>query len=297
MDIKPNKIQFSDGIKGVFSLPPDITHKEELKTWVTERKFDSYVDEKYRMKRHTRKRNKLYSFIHPVSGKEVILKVSKIDKQYNFLRRINLLVSTFFSDYNSRAFNGSIQLKNIGINCANPVAYWTEYSNSLFRRKSYFMYEKIHASHSLFSFTQELLLENNKTNDELLIHLANKTINIIQHIHKAGFRQGDPHPGNFLISPPSQNINNLSINEINHMDMFIIDLDKFCKAKPLGRTLKRFFDLRCMRRCTLGPYNQYDMLKFYLQDEYSAIWDNVLRFWIRGGFNPFKWLKEPKRGQ
>jgi len=297
VDIKSNKIQFSDGAKGVLSLPPNITHKEDLKIWVAKRKFDSYVDEKYRMKRHTRKRNKLYSFIHPVFDKEVVLKVSNIDKQYNFLRRINLLISTFFSDYNFRAFNGSIQLKNIGINCANPVAYWTESTNSLFRNKSYYMYEKIHASHSLFSLSQELLLEDNKTSSELFTQLAIKTTDIVRHIHKAGFRQGDPHPGNFLISPPTQDFSNLNINEISDTDMFIIDLDKFCKSKPLGRTLKRFFDLRCMRRCTLGPYNQYDMLKFYLHDEYSTTWKCVLIFWIRGGFNPIKWLRTPKRGQ
>jgi len=235
-------------------------------------------------------------FYHPISNTEVVLKVSTIDKQYNFLRRINLLISTFLSDYNFRAFKGSIQLKKIGVNCANPIAYWTE-SNSLFRKTSYYMYDKIHASHSLFSMSQELLLESNKINDERFIQLANKTTDIIRHIHNSGFRQGDPHPGNFLMSSVTRNFSNLSIDEINHMDMFIIDLDKFCKAKPLGRFLKRFFDLRCMRRCTLGPYNQYDMLKFYLQDEYSAFWNNVLRFWIHGGFNPFKWLKEPKRGQ
>lgn len=297
MDIKLKKIQFSDGAKGVFSLPPDITNKEDLKTWIIEREFDIYVDEKYRMKRHTRKRNKLYSFIHPTFNKEVVLKVSNIDKQYNFLRRINLLISTFFSDYNLRAFNGSIQLKNIGINCANPVAYWTESSSSIFSKKSYYMYEKIHASHSLHSFSEELLRENKNANDELIAQLANKTVAIVRHIHKAGFRQGDPHPGNFLVSPPTQNISKLNIDELSNMSMFMIDLDKFCKAKPLGQTLKRFFDLRCMRRCTLGPYNQHDMLKFYLRDEYSTTWKNVLSFWIRGGFNPFKWFREPKRGQ
>ncbi|MBT8125442.1 MAG: hypothetical protein KJO81_11500, partial [Gammaproteobacteria bacterium] len=223
MDISSTKIKFSDGTKGMFSLPPNTELKENLKTWVIERKFDSYVDEKYRMMRHTRKRNKLYSFNHPISNTEVVLKVSTIGKQYNLLRRINLLISTFLSDYNFRAFKGSIQLKNIGVNCANPLAYWTE-SNSLFRKKSYYMYEKIHASHSLFSMSQKLLLENNKTNDERFIQLANKTTDIIRHIHKAGFRQGDPHPGNFLISPVTQNFSKLSINEINHMDMFIIDL-------------------------------------------------------------------------
>lgn len=297
MEIKLKKIQFIDGTKGVFSLPPDITHEENLKTWIIERKFDSYVDEKYRMNRHTRKRNRLYSFTHPASNQEVVLKVSNIDKQYNFLRRINLLISTFFSDYNFRAFNGSIQLRNIGINCANPVAYWTESSNSIFRKKSYYMYEKINASHSLHSFSQELLHEKSNSKDELFTQLANKTVDIVRQIHHAGFRQGDPHPGNFLVSPPTLDFSKLTLDELNNMRMFMIDLDKFCIAMPLGKTIKKFFDLRCMRRCTLGPYDQYDMLKFYLRDEYSTAWKNVLSFWIRGGFNLFKWFRTPKRGQ
>lgn len=296
MNIKPTKTKYLDGAKGAFSLSPDISHKNELKTWIIENKFETFVDEAHRMICHTRKRNKLYSFKHPLYNREVILKVSTIDKQYDLPRRINLLISTFFNDYNYRAFEGSILLKKIGVSCANPIAYWTK-SNSLFKKTSYYMYEKIHASHSLFSFSQDLLLTDKKTNNEKFSQLAIKTTDIVRHIHTAGFRQGDPHPGNFLVATNNQNISNLSIDEINHMKMYIIDLDKFYKSKPLGRTVKRFFDLRCMRRCTLGPYNQHDMLKIYLRDEYSTTWKYVLNFWIHGGFNPFKWFRTPKRGQ
>lgn len=297
MNIKPEKINFSDGAIGALTLPPDITQENRLKIWVTERKFDSYTTDRYRMNRHTRKRNKLYSFTHPAYNKEVVLKVSSIDNQYNLFRRINLLVSTFFSDYNFRAFNGSIQLNNIGVNCAKPVAYWTESTNSIFRKKSYYMYEKINASHSLHSFSLELSHDKNNTNNELFSQLANKTVGIVRAIHNAGFRQGDPHPGNFLVSPPKKNFSKLKAEELSQIEMFMIDLDKFSKAKTSSLTLKRFFDLRCMRRCTLGPYDQYDMLKFYLREEYSLIWKYVLGFWIHGGFNPFKWIRKPKRGQ
>ena len=296
MDIKSKIIQFSDGSKGVIALPPHIENREKLINWITENKFDSFACQEYRMQRHTRKRNKLYSFHHPIQNTEVILKVSTIDKQYPLLRRINLILSTLFSDYNFRAFKGSIELRNIDINCANPIAYWTQ-SHSIFKKKSYYLYEKIDANHSLFSFSQILLKQNNNDNDEIFNKLAKKTTDIIRQIHSAGFRQGDPHPGNFLIAAPASESYDYSIDEIINMDMFIIDLDKFCIAKPFGRTIKRFFDLRCMRRCTLGPYNQHDMLRFYLRDESSSIWNNVLSFWIHGGFNPAKWFRTPKRGQ
>ncbi len=296
MEIKPQKFQFKDGTKGEISISPDFQHKERLKSWIIEKKFNDYIDHKYRMDRHTRKRNKLYEFHHPVSGTNVILKVSTIDKQYKFLRRINLLISTLFSDYNFRAFKGSLELKNIGVNCANPLAYWTE-TNLFFKKNSYYLYDKIEASHSLFSFTQKLLPVEKYSNSDLYKLLAKRTTDIIQQIHSAGFRQGDPHPGNFLVSPLTKDSNNLSIDDIKQMDMFIIDLDKFSISKPLGPFLKRFFDIRCMRRCTLGPYNQQEMLKIYLQEDYSTIWKGVLYFWIRGGFNPAKWFRTPKRGQ
>ena len=296
MDIKASRIQFIDGAKGLLSIAPKIEPKDALISWIIEKKFNAYIDQKYRMKCHSRKRNKLYTFYHPIYKLDVVLKVSIIDKQYNYLRRINLLLSTLFNDYNYSAFNGSIELKNIGVNCANPIAYWTE-SSFLFRKKSYYMYEKIDAKYSLFSLSQELLPIGENNNDELYGLLAQRTTSIVRQIHQAGFRQGDPHPGNFLIPLFNQNKRELSIDDINNMEMFIIDLDKFSVSKSLGQTLKRFFDLRCMRRCTLGPYDQYDMLKFYLREEHSMIWEKVLKFWIHGGFNPFKWFRTPKRGQ
>lgn len=296
MDIILNKIRFSDGSKGVVSLSPNIENKEAIIKWIIENKFNSFTKQEYRMQRHTRKRNKLYSFQHPIQNTEVILKVSSIDKQYPLLRRVNLILSTLFSDYNFRAFKGSIELRNIDISCANPIAYWTQ-SYSIFKKKSYYLYEKINADHSLFSFSQTLLQKDRINNDEIFHRLAAKTTDIIRLIHNAGFRQGDPHPGNFLIATHESESKHLSIDEINSMRMFIIDLDKFCRAKPFGRTIKRFFDLRCMRRCTLGPYNQHEMLKLYLLDEYSSAWGYVLSFWIRGGFNPYKWFKAPKRGR
>ncbi len=296
MDIKPQKIEFEDGTKGEISISPNFLPNEILKSWIIEKRFNEYTDEKYRMDRHTRKRNKLYEFVHPLTNSNVILKVSTIDKQYNFLRRINLLLSTLFSDYNFRAFKGGLELKKIGVSCQNPIAYWTE-SNFFFNKNSYYLYEKIEANHSLYSFIESLSPADKNKNNDLYLLLAKKTIDIIKQIHNAGFRQGDPHPGNFLVSLPKQKYAAISIDDVNNMDMFIIDLDKFSIAKPLGPFLKRFFDLRCMRRCTLGPYNQEEMLKFYLQEEYSTIWKGALYFWIRGGFNPVKWFRTPKRGQ
>ncbi len=296
MESKLKPILFSDGKKGKFIISPHALDKDKLENWVINKSYATYVDQKYRMQRHTRKRNKLYSFNHPILGKEVILKVSVIDNQYKLMRRLNLTLSTLFNDYNLRAFRGALLLKEIEIECPEPIAYWIE-PDSLFSKKSYYMYEKVQANHSLYSFTEQLSKNNHSRSQEIYQQLAKKTVNIVKCIHDAGFRQGDPHPGNFLVA--SSNLKSTDSNQVNVDDIhiFIIDLDKFSIAKPLGKTIKRFFDLRCMRRCTLGPYNQTDMLKFYLQDEHSSAWNMVVRFWMRGGFNPFKWFKEPKRGR
>ncbi len=296
MEIKTQRIQFIDGIKGIYAIAPDVLIKPELLNWIKEKKFNDFTGQIFQMHRHTRKRNKLYSFDHPIINTDVILKVSIIDRQYKFSRRLNLHISTLFKDYNFCAFKGAFLLRNIGIKCAKPIAYWTE-SNFFLQNKSYYLYEKIHTNHSLHSLANEL--SKSETNDKNSIFelLANKITSITRNIHNAGFRQGDPHPGNFLIKLPDINIKYLTMEDINKAEIFIIDLDKFSIAKPLGKTVKRFFDIRCMRRCTLGPFNQDAMLKFYLQDDYSKIWSLVLKFWIRGGFNIFKWFKSPKWGQ
>ena len=295
MNIKAKTVHFTDGKKGTFAVSPEYISEKKLIRWVLDKEFYKYVGDKYKMNLHTRKRNKLYSFKHPLLDKEVILKVSNINNQYSFQRRLNLLLSTFFSDYNFRAFKGAILLKDIGVDCANPILYWTE-SGFLYKKISYYMYEKIHADHSLFSFSENLS-NNNSHSNAVYKKLAEKTVNIIKQIHNAGFRQGDPHPGNFLISSPTENFDSVGVEEINNIKMYIIDLDKFSVSKPVGKKLKRFFDLRCMRRCTLGTFDQIDMLKIYLQDEYSYCWKFILRFWMRGGFNPVKWFKKPKKGR
>lgn len=289
-------INFSNGKKGKLIISPHTAYKNELVNWVTSKSYSAFENEKFRMQRHTRKRNKLYSFNHPIIDKEVILKVSVIDSQYKFLRRINLTLSTLFSDYNLRAFKGALLLQAIEVECPTPVMYWVE-KDSIFVKKSYYMYEKVQADHSLFTFSELLTKNNRATSQEIYKQLATKTIKIIKRIHDAGFRQGDPHPGNFLVTSSSKVLDDDRKIDAEDIHMFIIDLDKFSIAKPVGKTFKRFFDLRCMRRCTLGPYDQTDMLKFYLQDEYSSVWNMVVHFWMRGGFNPFKWFKKPKRGR
>ncbi len=296
MKAKIEHIYFSDGQKGKYSYAPDISHHIDLTEWVKDKKYAEYTNETFQLNRHTRKRNKLYTFNHPILNTEVILKVSTIDRQYKILRRLNLYISTLFKDYNFRAFQGSIQLKSIGVKCIKPLAYWTE-SKHLFNNKNFFMYEKIHAEDSLISLSEKLSDNSNKNLDAIYMLLAEKITTITRTIHNAGFRQGDPHPGNFLISLPNKDIKKLNAEDIDSANLYILDLDKFCKAKPLGKTLKRFFDLRCMRRCTLGPYDQNAMLKFYLNDDYSKSWERVLYFWIKGGFNIFKWFKPPKRGR
>jgi len=294
MKVKKQAIRFSDGSKGVYALSPDITHTNELVNWITHKDFDNYENQGYRLERHTRNRNRLYSFQHPLLSTEVILKVSRINDQHKLLRRLNLYLSTFFSDYNYRAFLGAYLLKVNGISCAAPIAYWTETENFLIK-KSYYLYEKIHAEHSIYSLSQQLFTLDQASQSGILSQLAEKITMIIRNIHDAGFRQGDPHPGNFLISLPNQDTKEMTSEDLDQAKIYIIDLDKFNVAMPLGTHLKRFFDIRCLRRCTLGNFDQHAMLKFYLQSKYSKTWDLVLRFWMRGGFNISKWFKPLKK--
>ena len=292
MKIKKQKILFSDNKTGQYALASDIVSKKELFDWISSKEFTNYVNENQRLQRHTRKRNRLYSFQHPILKKEVILKVSQIDKKYRLYRRLNLYISTLFNDYNFRAFSGANQLKQNNISCANPIAYWTE-KGLFLTEKSYYLYEKVQAEHSVHSFIESLRESSIQNLDELVTCLATRITAIVRQIHQAGLRQGDPHPGNFLIDLPNKDT--ISVAELDNAELTIIDLDKFETSKALGKTLKLFFDIRCLRRCTLGKYDQYEMLKFYMQDNYSLKWKRVLWFWMQGGFNPSKWFRPAKK--
>lgn len=296
MKFKKNKITFHDGTHGICIIAPKVSHYSELIDWIEKKYFTGQETKNNRLAKHTRKRNKLYSFEHTILRTEVILKTSKVDKQYKFFRRLNLYISIFFNDYNLRAFKGACILKDKGFSCATPIAYWQELEG-FFNRKSYYLYEKIHADDSVYSFSQKLNSLNLTSSSELFDELACKVASIVRKIHDAGYRQGDPHPGNFLLSLNHKNNNELDRSSIKNSKIYIIDLDKFNQPIYCGALIKRFFDLKCMRRCTLGPFNQDDMLKYYLQSEYSKFWSMVLKFWINGGFNIIKWVKAAKPGR
>lgn len=291
MKVKKQKILFPDGKTGQYALASDLVAKDELFDWIRTKKFASYIIESHRLKRHTRKRNKLYSFRHPILKKEVILKISQIDKKYKFYRRLNLHISTLLNDYNFRAFSGAYQLKQKNISCASPIAYWTE-KNMFLIEKSYYLYEKVQAEYSVHSFIENIRSANLSNADELVKCLATRIASIVRQIHQAGLRQGDPHPGNFLIDIPDTNA--ISISELNKAKLSIIDLDKFETTKAVGKCFKLFYDIRCLRRCTVGKYDQYEMLKFYMQNDYSPKWKKALWFWMQGGFNPIKWFRPAK---
>lgn len=296
MNINKQKILFSDNKTGQYTLAQGIVAENELLDWIRDGEFNKYTNEKYRLHRHTRKRNKLYSFRHPILNKEVILKISQIDKSYKLYRRLNLHASTLFNDYNFRAFSGANQLKQHNISCAKPIAYWNE-KGMFLTEKSFYLYEKVQAEHSVHSFIENIKTENLPNLDELVTCLAIRISSIVRQIHQAGLRQGDPHPGNFLIDMPKclPENNAISVSEISAATLSIIDLDKFETSNTLSKKLKLFYDIRCLRRCTVGRYDQYEMLKFYMQNEYSSIWKSVLWFWMHGGFNPSKWFKPAKK--
>lgn len=294
MIFKKLPLKYIDDKSGVYAISPNISDKEKLLSWVKSKDYEKLLHSENRLIRHTRKRNKLYAFQHPIIEKQVILKVSEIDKQYKLLRRINLYLSTLFNDYNYRAFIGARLLHENNITCPNPVAYWNEKHYFLIN-KSYYLYEKIEADDSVHSFVEKLSAKSVSSLDQILDILANKIVRVVQSIHDSGYRQGDPHPGNFLITNFTKDASELSTDEISQAEITIIDLDKFSIARINYSPIKRFFDIRCFRRCTLGNLNQQNMLKIYLGNRHSKLWSVVLEFWMLGGFNFTKWFKSEKK--
>ncbi|QMU61591.1 MAG: hypothetical protein GKR92_07725 [Gammaproteobacteria bacterium] len=294
MIFKKLPVKYIDGKSGVYAISPNISDKNTLLSWIQNKNFEKFVNGGNQLLRHTRKRNKLYTFQHPIFDKQVILKVSEIDKQYKLTRRVNLYLSTLLNDYNFRAFSGACLLRENDITCPEPIAYWNEKHYFLIK-KSYYLYEMIEADNTVHSFAEKLSAKRKSSLDEIQNVLANKIVRVVQSIHSAGYRQGDPHPGNFLISNFTKKISELTTDEINQAQISIIDLDKFSNARINASHIKLFFDVRCFRRCTLGKLNQQDMLKIYMGNKHSKLWAIVLEFWMLGGFNFTKWFKFEKK--
>lgn len=278
---------------GKFLIHPAHTNNEALESWIRELQFEQYELPENRMQQHSRKRNMLYTFHLPAINKEVVLKVSQTSPHYRWYRKLNLLLTNLVKNYSLNAYYGSIALENIGVDSIKTLAYWT-CKRQKQSTKSYLLYEKIPASMSAYDLCRQLV-EKNSNAGEIIHVLAKKLAATVRKIHNNDLRHGDPHAGNFLLATPVTFIEQLTTDAVEQFHFVLIDLDKIQFSEQEKPWLRRIRNLRCLRRFRVHNIEGSKGLEYYLDNPPGLLDKAILHFWMRGGFNLYKWIKPSRK--
>ena len=170
---------------------------------------------------------------------------------------------------------------------ARPLAWWNT-QRGLFDQTSYFLYEKIDADCSLNEWCNAIRQSGGNNIEDLIGAAKTKAMMIVRAMHVAGFRHSDPHGNNFLVKLPVAK--GLSLDDIEQSPYYLIDYDHCTKARVSIAPVKMFFDLKELRRVGIDGTGPHQLLDMYLDGKQSRCAHQVLAFWRRGGFYPWRWI-------
>jgi hypothetical protein len=275
-------------VAGNYVVHPDYKDNQLLRIWIQQLHFTDYEAASNQMSQHARQRNFLYHFVLDAVGKEVILKVSDHSQYQKWYRRLNQWLVSPFKNYSLSAYYGSIGLQKINIDSIKVIAYWTQIDNS---KKSYLLYEKVNASMTVADLCTKINAEHPQALS-IIQAVAQRLANITRTLHAHNMRHGDPHAGNFLLTTAVPDITELTVERIAELNFTLIDLDKTCFSRQQKGTLKALADLRDLRRFRVANIEGVDCLQYYLGKTPSNMQKAALKFWMRGGFNVYKWFKK-----
>ena len=278
---------------GEYFIHPDYINNKGLEDWLNNLEFEQTETDYNRMQLHSRKRNNLYSFDLPALDKKVVLKVSKVSDDYKWYRKLNLFLVSYFKDYSKNAYFGGKALESIGINTPKVIAHWSCKRQGK-PKKSYLLYEKVDAVMSAFNLCQELVKVNTEASN-IIMCITEKLALTVRQIHQHNIRHGDPHSGNFLVTSNVGNLTELTVEHCSRLDFYLIDLDKTCFSDQEKPWLKKFLDIRCMRRFRVPGVDSITCLKLYLNRPPTLLEKMILKFWMKGGFNIYKWFKRTNK--
>lgn len=194
-----------------------------LAEWIKTHRFREEERSEQRIDTHGRLRSQVYSVTLPETGIEAIMKVSVIDPGYKPWRRLELFLHQLIRDYNLRAFKSLCQMHDAGSAVAKPLAFWND-ARGLLDRRSYLLYQKIPDTTTVADFCQDHP-EDKPTQYRLAIEA-------LKSLHAAGFRHGDPH------------LNNVLLSKSPDKSLCFIDYDRCHKTYLRLPLIKTFFDLR-----------------------------------------------------
>ena len=264
---------------------------ENIRDWITRRGFEQYERAALRLKRDSKPRNKLYNFHLPEAKCTVVMKTSTPVPEYKLPRRLELALKHVLNDYNKTAFLMCRRMRLAGIPVTRPFAYWNS-RRGLLDQVSYFLYEKFDPDCSLAEWYETIRQSGHDNTDELLKAAIAKAMAIVRAMHDAGFRHSDPHGGNFLVRPATrpETAAGAGAPDVERTVYCLVDYDQCSRAAIRLPPIKQFFDLRELRRTSIGGLGPHQLLNVYLDGKPSPCAHAVLEFWHRGGFNPWRWL-------
>ena len=253
--------------------------RDVMRRWIEQGKFKRYEDESYKVETAVSGRVSVYIFYSEAIDKDVVMKVSAINPRYKLSRKVELLLRRLLrGDHNAAAFYACRAWSQLGVPVCHPIAYWA--SGSGFAKKTYFMYEKTHHISDGETVLRDLQASANPDARRCYDALLAKMFSIICHIHKLGWRHGDPVPKNFLFDLPVS-VDALCAQQIDDMEMRLIDYDGAHEATLKLACLKQFFDMRDLRGFLRLGLSEEQTLKMYGLVPPSSFWQAALRFWVR----------------
>ena len=274
---------------GKYVIHPAHTNNAALENWIKNIQFEQHETDQSRMQLHSRKRNNLYSFRLEAVNKEVVLKVSQISQHYRWYRKFNLMLVGLFKNYSLNAYYGGIALEKINVDSLKVIAHWT-CKRQTQSEKSYLLYEKVDASMSVFDLCKNIE-DQNPQGQAIITSIAKSLAKVIRTLHKNNIRHGDPHAGNFLLCSKIPDIHELTVASVEKMKFSLIDLDKTDYSDHEKPWRKKINDLRCIRRFYVHNLDSHQCLEYYLERKAKLYERLILSFWMRGGFNIYKWFK------
>ena len=252
-----------------------------LKNFVENCEFEKYESIKYELNcKFSRRNNKLYKFMLTDIDRQVIMKVSYINKIYKWNRQFELILKHYLRDANYTAFRCCEKAYSHGLASPEPLAYWKK-RDSLLQVKSYFLYQYID-DFLVEKIYKKLEKAEGIDAEKKKALIRQKIISALKALHQHGIRHGDIAPYNILM--PVGNIDNLS-----NARVYFIDYDRSSLTKiKYPAFIRRFFDIKDLWKMRIGDTSPYDMLKLYLGSDYHPWWNIVLIFWRWRGLKKIK---------
>ena len=249
---------------------------QALEEWIADDCFRQYELPEFLLSgSKNRPHNRLYKFTLPVVDYQVVMKVTHIHQEYNQMRRWRALLKHYRQqDANYRAFQCCRYAYCNNLAAPKPLAYWQK-RDSFAQVKSYFLYQYIEDGMPWLEASDKLRETRGSEWHKHKDLLKRKIVDAVKCLHNADIRHGDMVAHNILIS--------ISDTELSQAKVCFIDYDRSTFAglkKPAF--LKRFFDLRDLRKLYIDDASPYDLLDIYLGNGYHPLWNVALAFWQLG---------------